>query len=110
MRILPDVTRKRPVQGSPSLNNSAPRSKRRLLTRPANAPISVSVRFAKSGVFRSTVLFFSLIGSICSACMISQAESDSQDRGLSAPQAEEIASPLTQVDPRKHLPTRQVLP
>jgi hypothetical protein len=41
--------------------------------------------------------------------MISQAESDSQDRGLSAPQAKEIASPLTQVDPRKHLLTRQVL-
>lgn len=41
--------------------------------------------------------------------MISQDESDSQDRGLSAPQAKEIASPLTQVDPRKHLLTRQVL-
>jgi hypothetical protein len=40
--------------------------------------------------------------------MISQAESDSRDRGLSAPQAEEIASPLTQVDPQKRLLTRQV--
>ena len=39
--------------------------------------------------------------------MISQAESDSQDRGLSAPQAKEIDFPLTQVDPRKHLLTRQ---
>jgi hypothetical protein len=42
--------------------------------------------------------------------MISQAESDSQDRGLSAPQVEEIASPLTHVDPQKHLLTKQGLP
>jgi hypothetical protein len=61
----------------------------------------------KDQVFRSTVSFFSLIDSIRSACVISQAERDSQDRGLSAPRAKEIASPLTQVDPRKHLVTRQ---
>jgi hypothetical protein len=41
--------------------------------------------------------------------MIAQAENDSQDRGLSAPHAKEIASPLTQVDPRKRPLTRQVL-
>src|SRR6185437_13192689 len=37
------------------------------LTRPANARISISVRFAKRGVFRRTVSFFSLIGSIRSS-------------------------------------------
>ncbi|MGA7783480.1 MAG: hypothetical protein WB997_02440 [Candidatus Acidiferrales bacterium] len=38
---------------SPSLNKSAPRSKRLLLNRPANASISLSVRLANNGVFRS---------------------------------------------------------
>jgi hypothetical protein len=62
MRILPDATKKRPLQGSPSLNNSAPRSKRRLLTRPANASISLSVRLANNGVFRSILSTTSFTG------------------------------------------------